>query len=310
MSRWKIVTAPDRIELPDVHGEQTRRAIAAQPGWLAQVPTDGRFPDGARLLFTGCGTSFHAAMTGGEAVQALELALRPDRDADLLVLVSHEGETPLTLEAARAWHGPRWLVTGRADGPIADLCDEVVVCTPEIEESWCHTASYTCAVAAIAALHGEDISWLPAAVEEALALPLPEVGDEERFVVAGAGRDLATAHEAVLKLREGAWVVAEAYETEQLLHGYLAAVDESVRAFVLEGEGLAAQRAAAAVAALRELGCDVDLLATRHPVVDVVRFQRLTVELAARRGREPDRIRRHDPRWAAAAEAAKADNAS
>ncbi len=316
-----------------MYGEQTRRAIAAQPEWLAQVPTDRRFPHGARLLFTGCGTSFHAALTGGEAVQALELVLRLqgaegarsfrpgvagsaggasslERAADLLVLVSHEGETPLTLEAARAWRGPRWLVTGRADGPIAELCDEVVVCTPEIEESWCHTASYTCAVAAIAALRGEDISWLPGAVEEALAAPLPEVGDEERFLVAGAGRELATAHEAVLKLREGAWVAAEAYETEQLLHGYLAAVDESVRAFVLDGEGVAGERAAAAAAALRALGCDVDLVPTRHPVVDVVRFQRLTVELAERRGREPDRIRRHDPRWIAAAEAAQADNAS
>jgi len=293
-----------------VHGEQTRRAIAAQPEWLAQVPTDRRFPADARLLFTGCGTSFHVALTGGDAVQALELVLRPDRDADLLVLVSHEGETPLTLEAARAWSGPRWLVTGKADGPIAELCDEVVVCTPEIEESWCHTASYTSAVAAIAALRGEDIGWLASAVEEALAAPLPEVGEQERFLVAGAGRELATAHEAVLKLREGAWVAAEAYETEQLLHGYLAAVDESVRAFVLEGEGVAAERAAAAAAALRALGCEVDLVATRHPVVDIVRFQRLTVELAERRGREPDRIRRHDPRWAAAAEAAKADNAA
>jgi glucosamine--fructose-6-phosphate aminotransferase (isomerizing) len=293
-----------------VHGEQTRRAIAAQPEWLAQVPADKSFPDGARLLFTGCGTSFHAAMTGGDAVQALELVLRPERPADLLVLVSHEGETPLTLEAARAWRGPRWLVTGRADGPIADLCDEVVVCTPEIEESWCHTASYTCAVAAIAALHGEDIAWIPAAVEEALAADLPLAGEQERFVVAGAGRALPTAHEAVLKLREGAWVAAEAYETEQLLHGYLAAVNESVRAFVLEGEGVGAERAAAAAAALRELGCEVDLLPTRHPAVDVVLFQRLTVELAERRGREPDRIRRHDPRWAAAAEAAKADNAA
>jgi fructoselysine-6-P-deglycase FrlB-like protein len=274
------------------------------------VPADRRFHDGARLLFTGCGTSFHAAMTGGEAVQALELVLRPERDADLLVVVSHEGETPLTLEAARAWSGPKWLVTGQADGPIAELCDEVVVCTPAIEESWCHTASYTCAVAAIAALHGEDIGWLPGAVEEALAAPLPEVGQQERFLVAGAGRDLATAHEAVLKLREGAWVAAEAYETEQLLHGYLAAVDESVRAFVLEGEGVAAERAAAAAAALGKLGCKVDLLSTRHPVVDVVMFQRLTVEIAERRGREPDRIRRHDPRWIAAAAAAKADNAA
>ena len=293
-----------------MHGEETRRAIAAQPEWLARVPTDRRFPAGARLLFTGCGTSFHAAMTGGEAVQALELVLRPDRDADLLVLVSHEGETPLTLEAARAWRGPRWLVTGRADGPIAELCEEVVVCTPEIEESWCHTASYTCGVAAIAALHGEDVSWLPDAVAEALASHLPLVREQERFLVAGAGRDLATAHEAVLKLREGAWVAAEAYETEQLLHGYFAAVDESVRAFVLEGEGMAAERAAAAAAALRELGCDVDLLSTRHPVVDIVLFQRLTVVLAEARGREPDRIRRHDPRWAAAARAAQADNAA
>jgi fructoselysine-6-P-deglycase FrlB-like protein len=310
VSRWNTVTRADRIDVSLVHGEQTRQAIAAQPEWLAQVPTDQRFPDGARLLFTGCGTSFHAAMTGGDAVQALELVLEPERQADLLVIVSHEGETPLTLEAARAWRGPRWLVTGRADGPIAELCDEVVVCTPEIEESWCHTASYTSAVAAIAALRGEDISWLPGAVAEAIEAPLPEVGEQERFLAAGAGRSLATAHEAVLKLREGAWVAAEAYETEQLLHGYLAAVDESVRAFVLEGEGLAAQRAAAAASALRELGCVVDLLPTRHPVVDIVPFQRLTVEVAERRGREPDRIRRHDPRWAAAAKAAKADNAA
>ena len=291
-------------------GELTKQTIAAQPEWLACVPTGRRFPDGARLLFTGCGTSFHAAMTGGEAVQALELVLRPEREADLLVVVSHEADTPLTLEAARAWHGPRWLVTGNPDGPIAQLCDEVVVCTPEIEESWCHTASYTCAVAALAALRGEDVSWLPGAVAAELAAELPSFGAQERVLVAGAGRDLATAHEAVLKLREGAWVAAEAYETEQLLHGYLAAVDASVRAFVLAGEDRAAERAAGAVAALRELGCAVDLVPTRHPVVDVVRFQRLAVAVAEARGREPDRIRRHDERWAAAAAAAKADSAA
>ena len=133
-------------------GDLTRAAIAAQPDWLRAVPTGLRFPDGVRRLFTGCGTSFHAAQTGGDAVQALELVLRPERDAELLVIVSHEGETPLTLEAAEAWRGPRWLVTGKAESPLAALCDEVVVCTPAVEESWCHTASYTCAVAAIDAL--------------------------------------------------------------------------------------------------------------------------------------------------------------
>jgi hypothetical protein len=40
---------------------------------------------------------------------------------------------------------------------------------------------------------------------------------------------------------------------------------------------------------------------TRHPVVDIVRFQRLTVDLAEHRGVDPDRIRRDDERYARAA---------
>jgi glutamine---fructose-6-phosphate transaminase (isomerizing) len=283
-----------------VAGEETRRAIFAQPEWLRAVPTERRLPPG-RVLHTGCGTSFHAAQTGGRAEQALELVLAP-RQADALVVLSHEGGTPLSLEAARAFDGPVWLVTGKADSPLGELADEVVVAAPEIERSWCHTASYTSAVAAVAALHGEDVSGLPGAVEQALEQREP-VSGHERFLVAGAGRDWPTAQEAVLKLREGAFVAAEEHHTEQLLHGHLAAVDESVRAFVLEGEGRAAERAAGAVAALRELGCETTLVPTVHPVVDIVRFQLLTLDLAEARGVDPDRIHRDDPRWERAAAA-------
>ncbi len=276
--------------------------MAAQPDWLAAVPTDRRLPDGVRVLHTGCGTSFHAAQTGGEAVQALELVLEPEREAEILVCISHEGTTRLTLEAARAWPGPRWLLTGKPDSPLGELCEEVVVCTPAVEESWCHTASYTCAVACLAALRGEDIGWLPAAVADTLAGPRFPVTDAERFLVAGAGRDWPTAQEAVLKLREGAHVAVEAHQTEQLLHGHLAAIDESVRCFVLEGDGRAAERARDAVAALVELGCEATLVPTRHPVVDIVPFQLLAVDLADARGIDPDRIHRDDERWARAAE--------
>jgi glutamine---fructose-6-phosphate transaminase (isomerizing) len=284
------------------NGEQTRAAIAAQPEWLRGVPTDRRLPDGARVLHTGCGTSFHAAQTGGNAMQALELVLRPEPDADVLVCVSHEGDTALTLEAAQAFTGPTWLVTGKPDSPLAAVCDEVAVCTPRIEQSWCHTASYTCAVAALASLRGEDVSWLADAVEEALGLREP-VPEQERIMVVGAGRDWPTAQEAVLKIREGAHLPAAAHETEQLLHGHLAAVDERVRAFVLEGEGRAAERAQDAVAALEILGCETTLVPTVHPVVDIVRFQLLTVELAEKRGVDPDAIHRDDPRWQRAAAA-------
>src|SRR5207247_8127771 len=203
---------------------------------------------------------------------------------------SHEGDTPLTLEAARGFTGPVWLGTGRVDSPLAELADEVFVVTPEVERSMCHTASYTCAVAALAALRGEDVGWLPKAVAEALRQREP-AGEQERFLVAGAGRDWPTAQEAALKLREGAYVAAEAHQTEQLLHGHLAAVDESVRAFVLEGGGRAAERAAGAVRALRQLGCETALVPTMHPVVDIVRFQLLTLDLAEARGVDPDPIR-------------------
>ena len=282
-------------------GELTRTAVAAQPEWLAQVPTDRRFPAG-RVVAVGCGTSFHAAQTTGAGIDALEFLLDPP-DADLLVLVSHEGTTALTMEAAQAFAGPKWLVTGKPGSDLAALADEVVYATPDVEQSYCHTVSYTCAVAALAALRGEDVSWLPDAVAGVLAGERLPVSEHERFLIAGAGRDWPTAQEAALKLREGVHVPAEAYLLEELLHGHLAAVDERVRCFVLEGEGRAAARAARAAAALRELGCDVALVPTRHPVVDVVPFQLLTLDLAEARGVNPDTIRWDDPRWKAARDA-------
>ena len=282
-------------------GELTRKAIFAQPEWLRGVAErvgDRRLPEG-RIVFTGCGTSLHAAQTGGYALQALEAVLSPP-EADLLVVLSHEGGTSLALEAVDAFSGPVWLVTGKDESPLAEVADEVLVVTPEVEESYCHTASYTTAVAALAALKGEDISNLPAAVERILAAEQFPVSGHQRLAVVGAGRDLPTVREAALKLREGVHVPTEAHETEQILHGHLAAIDETVRVFVLEGEGRAAGRARDVVRALEEIGADTTLVPTEHPVVDIVRFQLLTLALAEDRGINPDTIRWDEPRWDAA----------
>ena len=282
-------------------GDLTRKAAFAQPDWLRGVPERvgaRRLPAG-RVVFTGCGTSYHAAQTGGESVQALEAVLSPPA-AELLVVVSHEGGTTLAVEATRAFDGPMWLVTGKEESPLAELADEVLVVTPEIEESYCHTASYTAAVAALAVLRGEDVSGLPAAVERVLAEdPLAPSG-HERIAVVGAGRDWPTAQEAVLKLREGVHLPAEAHHTEQILHGHLAAIDETARVFVLEGEERAAARAADVVRALGEIGAETTLVPTEHPAVDIVRFQLLTLALAERRRIDPDKIRWDEPRWDAA----------
>jgi glutamine---fructose-6-phosphate transaminase (isomerizing) len=283
-----------------VPGQLTRKAVAGQPEWLRQVPErvgDRRLPEGARVLFTGCGTSFHAALACGPAAQALELVLGNAPGADVLVAISHEGTTALTAEAVRGFAGETWLITGAAESPLAKAVDHIVVATPAIEDSYCHTASYTCAVAAGRALQGEDVSGLATDVFRELDAEPFGASDHDRFVVAAAGRDLATSLEAVLKLREGAHIAAEAHHTEQLLHGHLAAIDPSVRCIVLEGEGRAARRAVDAMRALGELGCDALLVPTTHPVVDIVRFQLLTCDLADARGIDPDLIRWDEEPW-------------
>jgi glucosamine--fructose-6-phosphate aminotransferase (isomerizing) len=281
-------------------GKLTRAAIASQPEWLRQVSErvgERRLPKGANVLFTGCGTSYHAALACGPAAQALDVVLGGGPEADVLVAISHEGETTLTREAVERFEGATWLVTGVADSPIARAVDHVVVATPEVEKSYCHTASYTCAIAAGRALLGEDVGALAEEVERELAAEPLGASGHGRIAVVGAGADMATALEAVLKLREGAHIAAEAHHTEQLLHGHLAAIDATVRCVVLEGEGRAAERAQDALRALGELGCDATLVRTTHPVVDIVRFQRLTCDLAEARGIDPDLIRWDEEPW-------------
>lgn len=263
---------------------------------------DRRLPAAGRVLFTGCGTSFHAALACGRAAQALDVVQGVAPEADVLVAISHEGGTRVTLEAVESFSGETWLLTGTPQSAIGNAVHHVVVAAPAIEESYCHTASYTCAVAAGRALLDEDVSELPELVQRELDADALPTSAHERMLVAGSAEDAATAHEAVLKLREGARIAAEAHHSEQLLHGHLAAIDPSVRCFVLEGAGRAAERARDAVRALRELGCDTILVPTTHPVVDIVPFQRLTVDLADARGIDPDRIRLDEEPWARARE--------
>ncbi|MDQ3671125.1 MAG: SIS domain-containing protein [Actinomycetota bacterium] len=287
-------------------GQLTLSAIALQPEWLGQVPDrvgTKRLPTDARVLFTGCGTSYHAALACGPAAQSLELVLGNAPEADVLVAISHQGTTLVTREAVEAFHGETWLITGTSDSPLERVVDHVVVTTPELEQSYCHTVSYTCAIAAGRALKGEDVTGLADAVARELEADPFGVSEHGRFLVAGAGDDTATALEAVLKLREGVHAAAEAHHTEQLLHGHLAAIDSNVRCFVLEGQGRASERARELERALAELECEVTVVPTTHPVVDIVRFQRLMVDLAAARGIDPDLIRRDEEPWARARKA-------
>jgi hypothetical protein len=266
-------------------GQLTRKAIASQPEWLRQVPDavgDRRLSDGARVLFTGCGTSFHAALACGPAAQALEIVLGNVPEADVLVAISHEGETALTLEAVQGFrgdvarHGSR-REPDRARGRPRRRGDS------EVEQSYCHTVSYVCAVAAGRALQGEDVSSLAGAVESELNA---EASPSRRTTACRGRRRTGPADRVRRSQAPRGRPVGEAHRTEQLLHGYLAAIDPSVRVLVLEGEGRAPSGRWA------RCGRSARSDATRRsclgdPVVDIVRFQRLTVDLAESRGIDP-----------------------
>ena len=176
--------------------------------------------------------------------------------------------------------------------PLAEVADEVIVCTPEVERSWCHTASYTCAVAALDAIHGGDPS---------LARAGGRGGAPARGRGAGAGQDPRRRRGP--RLADGAGGGAEAARGRVGLgrrapDGAAAARlprgGRRARARVRAGRRRAERPSARTMpcarwrrSAARRRSCP-----TRHPAVDIVRFQLLTLAVAEARGIDPDPIRR------------------
>jgi glucosamine--fructose-6-phosphate aminotransferase (isomerizing) len=176
----------------------------------------------------------------------------------------------------------------------------------------------------------------PAAITatEAMASALAGV---DRLIVVGSGVDRPAARELVLKLEEGAHLPAAMRDLETVLHGHLAGMDgRTGLVLILTDQARAADRASRAAGVLRAVGplgieagvilgagYDATIAADLTPagrllvpttpglppaiaslVGSAVPLQLLTERLARTRGIDPDPIRRDDPAWLAAADAA------
>lgn len=159
----------------------------------------------------------------------------------------------------------------------------------------------------------------------------------DRLIVIGSGVDRPAARELVLKVEEGAHQAAAMRDLETLLHGHLAGMDARTGVvLILADESRAEERiarAAGVLRAVRELGAPAgailggaadaaigaDLTPAARLVVPpapllppvvtailgtAVPLQLLTERLARARGIDPDPIRRDDPVYLAAADAA------
>ena len=171
------------------------REIAAAPGTAALGDVLGdALREGDPILFTGCGTSEHAARAcaaitataspGADvaARDAFEVQLEPP-DHGLVVAISHEGGTTSTLATTTA--APRAvLITAQPGGEGEGV---LAVATPRHDESWCHTLAYISPLLAVAlALEATTAEEAELLIAAELAARPARRADAERLAEAGA----------------------------------------------------------------------------------------------------------------------------
>jgi glucosamine 6-phosphate synthetase-like amidotransferase/phosphosugar isomerase protein len=222
--------------------------------------------DRATVVAAGCGTSETAAMAVADLLtealkrigvetpvvhvrQALEASLDPWQGG-LCVGISHDGSTratTLAMDAARRSGASTALITARPQGAASAVAD-VIMTTPMIDRSWCHTVGYLSPVLAGKAIaDAVDASQLDAG---GLRTALDDVLSDEsqiesvarslfavdRLVVTAAGADRSPAKELALKVEEGVHLPARMLEVETVLHGHLAAADHQTGLLLIATE--------------------------------------------------------------------------
>jgi glucosamine--fructose-6-phosphate aminotransferase (isomerizing) len=231
---------------------------------LARTPPLQLDPE-RRLIFSGIGTSLHAArvaaswatqLTRGAmraaAIDAHDLALRePLVGGEQVVVISHRGYKRYPTAALRKAreHGAATIAVVGRDAPEQPADQVVRTCGNESAGTF--SVSYLASLAALGAIvssldatgsFAAALAEVPRALEETIAEPAPvaiarRIVEREPLLLVGFGVDHVTVDEAALKIKEGAWLWAEGMSTEFSLHGTPAAYRPGQGAIVvLPGE--------------------------------------------------------------------------
>ena len=275
--------------------------LASQPGMWEQavgltaeralLPSSGE-----RVAVVGCGTSWFMAQsyavlresTGHgitDAFAASEAFV--DRGYDAIVAITRSGTTTEVLELLEGVRGRTRTVglVGDPNAPLVDLVDDVVRLTFADELSVVQTRFATTALAFLRASLGEDLTDVIAAGREAVAAELAEeLVTAAQYSFLGSGWTVGVAHEAALKMREASQSWTESYPAKEYRHGpiAIAAPGRVTWMFGKPPKGLSADIAATGAHFENR---PVDAMA------DLIRAQRVALELARRAGLDPDQPR-------------------
>lgn len=277
--------------------------ISSQPGcWATAASTaaahEACLPQpGERVAVVGCGTSYNMAEAYSrlregaghgltDAMAASEL--RDRRRYDRWLFFSRSGTTTEVVQALeKVPEGtPTTAIVGDGASPVATAAGACIVLDFARERSIVQTRFATSLLVLLRAHLGQD---LEAAIEDARRAvdgPLPEgVLEAERFTFLGRDWTVGLAQEAALKLREAAQAATEAYPAMEFRHGPISVVDAQSVVWTMGGPGfpdLAED--------LAPTGATV-VVGRLDPLAELVRAQRVAVELATARHLDPDRPR-------------------
>ncbi|BCW39874.1 hypothetical protein StoSoilB3_14090 [Arthrobacter sp. StoSoilB3] len=254
--------------------------------------------DGKRIAVIGCGTSWFMAQSYAaaresagkgvtDAFAASEAFLNSnsaDRQYDAVVAITRSGTTTEVLEILAALKGivPTVAIIGDTTSPIIELADTVIGLQYADERSVVQTRFATTAL--VYMLTSLDIDVQPAIADarDAVSAPVPqELLDAEQFTFLGTGWTVGLAHEAGLKMREAVQGWTESYPAMEYRHGpiSIAAPGRVTWLFGTQPEGLDQDMAATGALYLHT---------DKHPLAELARVHKVTLERARVRGLNPD----------------------
>jgi glucosamine 6-phosphate synthetase-like amidotransferase/phosphosugar isomerase protein len=316
----------------------------------------GRLGGKDEFYFTGCGTAFFAAMLGAyplhssrfrsECVSALELGQYgyPLSSRTGLVGVSHSGITKATVDVLKFGRSKGACgvgITHYPDRPISEAADETIVVGNSPDPSRCHTKCYVAGAVACAKIStgilnlkneaalAKDLAGsfdeLPSLTEEVLKSTdgeCREIADQNhkraRYYIVGSGANYANSLEAALKIMETSYCSAQGFDTEQILHGPWASIDQDTFLIVLAPKGKCYDRNRDLVKAAKIYGasvlaivdeddtdisslCDSIKLPARNeslaPYLNIIPLYLISYYMSVKNGNNPDMLRYLWPKY-------------
>lgn len=276
------------VSQPDVWQRAVEQARAEQ-----LLPADG-----ARIAVIGCGTSWFMAQSyaaaresAGKGVtdafaasEAFVNSNSAGRQYDAVVAITRSGTTTEVLELLAELKGTvrTIAVIGDVESPIVGLADAVVGLPYADERSVVQTRFATTALVYLLSSLGIDLGSAIEDARDAVTASVPqELLDAEQFTFLGRGWTVGLAHEAGLKMREAVQGWTESYPAMEYRHGpiSIAAPGRVTWLFGEQPEGLENDMAVTGALYIHT---------DKHPLAELARVHKVTLERARVRGLNPD----------------------